>query len=109
MGLHYVQSWIEALSELEALLAAAPIDYLHAYVSNLEDHRALEQLRCILCLLTSLKHVTAEGMALVKQADAASSKKVCQDFRQMVQPYEYQRWVTIKSENYIHGKWLSIG
>ncbi|KAF3783707.1 Serine/threonine-kinase 11-interacting protein [Nymphaea thermarum] len=57
-GLHYVQSRIEALGELEALLAAAPVDYLRAYVSDLGDHRALEQLRRILRLLTSLKVVS---------------------------------------------------
>ncbi|KAF5734034.1 hypothetical protein HS088_TW16G00475 [Tripterygium wilfordii] len=54
-GLHYVQSRLEALRELELLLAGAPVDYLRAYVSNFGDHRALEQLRCILRLLTSLK------------------------------------------------------
>ncbi|CAL5445291.1 unnamed protein product [Camellia sinensis] len=58
MGLHYVQSRLEALSELEGLLAGAPVDYLRSYVSDLGDHRALEQLRRILCLLTSLKVVS---------------------------------------------------
>ncbi|XP_024020883.1 uncharacterized protein LOC21392153 isoform X1 [Morus notabilis] len=58
VGLHYVQSRLEALSELESLLAGAPIDYLRAYVSDLGDHRALEQLRRILRLLTSLKVVS---------------------------------------------------
>ncbi|CAJ1936584.1 unnamed protein product [Sphenostylis stenocarpa] len=57
-GLHYVQSRLEALHELESLLAGAPIDYLRAYVSDLGDHRALEQLRRILRLLTSLKIVS---------------------------------------------------
>ncbi|XP_059453244.1 uncharacterized protein LOC132183819 isoform X2 [Corylus avellana] len=57
-GLHYVQSRLEALSELEGLLAGAPVDYLRAYVSDLGDHRALEQLRRILRLLPSLKVVT---------------------------------------------------
>ncbi|XP_027919046.1 uncharacterized protein LOC114177742 isoform X2 [Vigna unguiculata] len=54
-GLHYVQSRLEALHEVENLLAGAPVDYLRAYVSDLGDHRALEQLRRILRLLTSLK------------------------------------------------------
>ncbi|XP_038724852.1 uncharacterized protein LOC120016242 isoform X2 [Tripterygium wilfordii] len=54
-GLHYVQLRLEALRELELLLAGAPVDYLRAYVSDLGDHRALEQLRRILRLLTSLK------------------------------------------------------
>ncbi|XP_024948214.1 uncharacterized protein LOC102607018 isoform X7 [Citrus sinensis] len=58
-GLHYVQSRLEALRELERLLAGAPLDYLRAYVSDLGDHRALEQLRRILKLLTSLKVVSA--------------------------------------------------
>ncbi|XP_022638052.1 uncharacterized protein LOC106770839 isoform X3 [Vigna radiata var. radiata] len=55
VGLHYVQSRLEALHEVENLLAGAPVDYLRAYVSDLGDHRALEQLRRILRLLTSLK------------------------------------------------------
>ncbi|XP_015882720.3 uncharacterized protein LOC107418533 isoform X1 [Ziziphus jujuba] len=58
VGLHYVQSRLEALNELESLLAGAPVDYLRAYVSDLGDHRALEQLRRILRLLTSLKVVS---------------------------------------------------
>ncbi|PKA56093.1 Dynein light chain 1, axonemal [Apostasia shenzhenica] len=58
VGLHYVQSRLEALHELEGLLAGAPVDYLRAYVSDLGDHRALEQLRRILGLLTSLKVVS---------------------------------------------------
>ncbi|GLU12888.1 hypothetical protein SLE2022_295450 [Rubroshorea leprosula] len=58
-GLHYVQSRLEALLELEQLLAGAPVDYLRAYISDLGDHRALEQLRRILRLLTSLKVVSA--------------------------------------------------
>ncbi|KAE8663950.1 Binding protein, putative isoform 2 [Hibiscus syriacus] len=57
-GLHYVQSRLEALQELERLLAGAPVDYLRAYVSDLGDHRALEQLRRILRLLTTLKVVS---------------------------------------------------
>ncbi|KAF7813512.1 Serine/threonine-protein kinase 11-interacting protein isoform B [Senna tora] len=57
-GLHYVQSRLESLHELESLLAGAPVDYLRAYVSDLGDHRALEQLRRILRLLTSLKVVS---------------------------------------------------
>ncbi|KAK4749136.1 hypothetical protein SAY87_026585 [Trapa incisa] len=58
VGLHYVQSRLESLQELERLLSGAPVDYLRAYVSDLGDHRALEQLRRILCLLTSLKVVS---------------------------------------------------
>ncbi|XP_057952170.1 uncharacterized protein LOC131146540 isoform X3 [Malania oleifera] len=58
VGLHYVHSRLEALQELESLLAGAPVDYLRAYVSDLGDHRALEQLRRILRLLTSLKVVS---------------------------------------------------
>lgn len=58
VGLHYVQSRLEALAELESLLAGAPVDYLRAYVSDLGDHRALEQLRRILRLLTTLKVVS---------------------------------------------------
>ncbi|KAG8639821.1 uncharacterized protein LOC110631290 isoform X2 [Manihot esculenta] len=57
-GLHYIQSRLEALHELENLLSGAPVDYLRAYVSDLGDHRALEQLRRILRLLTSLKVVS---------------------------------------------------
>ncbi|KAG2667676.1 hypothetical protein I3760_15G127000 [Carya illinoinensis] len=57
-GLHYVQSRLEALNELESLLAGTPVDYLRAYVSDLGDHRALEQLRRILRLLPSLKVVS---------------------------------------------------
>ncbi|KAK1307748.1 hypothetical protein QJS10_CPA09g00289 [Acorus calamus] len=59
VGLRYVQSRLEALEELEGLLASAPVDYLRAYVSDLGDHRALEQLRRILRLLPSLKVVSA--------------------------------------------------
>ncbi|XP_057474151.1 uncharacterized protein LOC130762497 isoform X3 [Actinidia eriantha] len=55
VGLHYAQSRLEALSELDGLLA---VDYLRAYVSDLGDHRTLEQLRRILRLLTSLKVVS---------------------------------------------------
>ncbi|KAJ4974913.1 hypothetical protein NE237_008087 [Protea cynaroides] len=58
VGLHYVQSRLEALEELEGLQAGAPVDYLRAYISDLGDHRALEQLRRILRLLTSLKVVS---------------------------------------------------
>lgn len=58
VGLHYVQSRLEALAELERLLAGAPVDYLRAYVSDLGDHRALEQLRRILRILTSLKVIS---------------------------------------------------
>ncbi|KAK9278470.1 hypothetical protein L1049_028036 [Liquidambar formosana] len=58
VGLHYVQSRLEAFAELESLLAGAPVDYLRAYISDLGDHRALEQVRRILRLLTSLKVVS---------------------------------------------------
>ncbi|CAI0380519.1 unnamed protein product [Linum tenue] len=57
-GLHYVHSRLEALQELENLVSGAPVDYLRAYVSDLGDYRALEQLRRILRLLTSLKVVS---------------------------------------------------
>uniref|UniRef100_A0A0D9VRC6 Serine/threonine-protein kinase 11-interacting protein n=1 Tax=Leersia perrieri TaxID=77586 RepID=A0A0D9VRC6_9ORYZ len=60
VGLLYVASRLEALRELEAVGAGAPVDYLRAYVADLGDHRALEQLRRILRLLTSLK-VVAPG------------------------------------------------
>ncbi|KAL6867581.1 hypothetical protein ACP4OV_015605 [Aristida adscensionis] len=59
VGLHYVASRLDALRELEAVGAGAPVDYLRAYVADLGDHRALEQLRRILRLLTSLKVVAA--------------------------------------------------
>ncbi|KAH9618866.1 hypothetical protein KSS87_014147 [Heliosperma pusillum] len=58
VGLHYVESRLEALHELESLISGAPVDYLRAYVSDLGDHRALEQLRRILCRLTMLKIVS---------------------------------------------------
>ncbi|KAF9587033.1 hypothetical protein IFM89_039719 [Coptis chinensis] len=58
VGLHYVQSRLESLQELESLLINAPVDYLRAYISDLGDHRALEQLRRILRLLTCLKVVS---------------------------------------------------
>lgn len=58
VGLRYVQSRLEALAELESLLAGAPVDYLRAYVSDLGDYRALELLRRILRLLPSLKVVS---------------------------------------------------
>ncbi|XP_011035576.1 PREDICTED: uncharacterized protein LOC105133328 isoform X2 [Populus euphratica] len=57
-GLRYVNSRLESLQELENLLSGAPVDYLRAYVSDLGDHRALEQLRRILRLLTELKVVS---------------------------------------------------
>jgi hypothetical protein len=59
VGLHYVASRLESLRELEAVGAGAPVDYLRAYVADLGDHRALEQLRRILRLLTSLKVISA--------------------------------------------------
>ena len=37
--------------------AGAPVDYLRAYIADLGDHRALEQIRRILRLLTSVKVV----------------------------------------------------
>ncbi|KAG0471607.1 hypothetical protein HPP92_016153 [Vanilla planifolia] len=58
VGLHYVQSRLDALQELEGFLTGAPVDYLRAYVSDLGDHRALEQLRRILGLLTMLKVIS---------------------------------------------------
>ncbi|KAG6526294.1 hypothetical protein ZIOFF_016276 [Zingiber officinale] len=58
LGLRYVHTRLEALQELEGLLAGAPVDYLRAYVSDLGDHRAIEHMRRILALLTSLKVVS---------------------------------------------------
>lgn len=58
VGLHYVHSRLEALQELERLRTGAPVDYLRAYIADLGDHRALEQLRRVLLLLTSLKVVS---------------------------------------------------
>lgn len=58
VGLHYVHSRLDALSELDRLLSGTPVDYLRAYISDLGDHRALDQLRRILQLLTSLKVVS---------------------------------------------------
>ncbi|KAL8153564.1 hypothetical protein V2J09_011324 [Rumex salicifolius] len=58
VGLHYVYSRLDALRELESLISGAPVDYLRAYISDLGDHRAIEQLRRILCRLTSLKVVS---------------------------------------------------
>ncbi|GLJ13675.1 hypothetical protein SUGI_0217970 [Cryptomeria japonica] len=51
-------SRLEALQELERLRTGAPVDYLRAYIADLGDHRALEQLRRVLLLLTSLKVVS---------------------------------------------------
>ncbi|KAJ3702955.1 hypothetical protein LUZ61_006660 [Rhynchospora tenuis] len=61
VGLHYVHSRLESLKEIETLLSVAPVDYLRSYVADLGDHRALEQLRRILGLLTSLKIVSNLG------------------------------------------------
>jgi hypothetical protein len=61
VGLHYVHSRLESLREIETLLSVAPVDYLRSYVADLGDHRALEQLRRILGLLTSLKVVSGLG------------------------------------------------
>lgn len=57
VGLHYVQTRLEALQELEQLRSGAPVDYLRAYVADLGDHRALEKLRRVLRLLGSLQVV----------------------------------------------------
>jgi hypothetical protein len=57
VGLHYVQTRLEALQELEQLRREAPVDYLRAYVADLGDHRALEKLRRVLRLLGSLQVV----------------------------------------------------
>uniref|UniRef100_A0A1J3IFR5 Serine/threonine-protein kinase 11-interacting protein n=1 Tax=Noccaea caerulescens TaxID=107243 RepID=A0A1J3IFR5_NOCCA len=57
-GLHYVHLRLESLRELERMVTGAPVDYLRAYVSDLGDYRALEQLRRILRILTSLKVVS---------------------------------------------------
>ncbi|CAN8270245.1 unnamed protein product [Cochlearia groenlandica] len=58
-GLHYVHLRLESLRELEQMLSGAPVDYLRAYVSDIGDYRALEQLRRILRLLPSLKVVSS--------------------------------------------------
>jgi hypothetical protein len=58
-GLHYVHLRLESLRELELMLSGAPVDYLRAYVSDIGDFRALEQLRRILRLLPSLKVVSS--------------------------------------------------
>lgn len=58
VGLHYVQTRLDALHELERLRTGAPVDYLRAYISDLGDHRALEQLSRVLSLLTSVKVVS---------------------------------------------------
>ncbi|CAN8321096.1 unnamed protein product [Cochlearia groenlandica] len=57
-GLHYVHLRLDSLRELELMLSNAPVDYLRAYVSDLGDYRALEKLRRILRILTSLKVVS---------------------------------------------------
>ncbi|KFK36088.1 hypothetical protein AALP_AA4G075800 [Arabis alpina] len=57
-GLHYIHLRLESLRELELMLSNAPVDYLRAYVSDLGDYRALEQLRRILQILTSVKVVS---------------------------------------------------
>ncbi|KAL3686101.1 hypothetical protein R1sor_004123 [Riccia sorocarpa] len=58
VGLHYVQTRLDQLQELEALRAGAPVDYLRAYIADLGDHRALEQLRQVLRLLGCVKVVS---------------------------------------------------
>ncbi|KAG7577669.1 Leucine-rich repeat [Arabidopsis thaliana x Arabidopsis arenosa] len=58
-GLHYVHLRLESLRELELMLSGAPVDYLRAYVSDIGDFRALEQLRRILRLIPSLKVVSS--------------------------------------------------
>lgn len=57
VGLHYLQTRLEALQELEQLRSGAPVDYLRAYVADLGDHRALEKLRRVLRLLGALQVV----------------------------------------------------
>jgi hypothetical protein len=64
VGLHYVQTRLDALYELERLRAGAPVDYLRAYVSDLGDHRVLEQLSRILSLLPAVKVVSALSSSL---------------------------------------------
>ena len=58
VGLHYVQTRLDALHELERLRIGAPVDYLRAYISDLGDHRALEQLSRFLSLLPAVKVVS---------------------------------------------------
>ncbi|KAF0907497.1 hypothetical protein E2562_017422 [Oryza meyeriana var. granulata] len=47
VGLHYVASRLEALRELEAVRAGAPVDYLRAYVADFGDHHAIPGHRVI--------------------------------------------------------------
>eukprot|EP00249_Psilotum_nudum_P027378 c3495_g1_i1 orf=2-553(-) len=58
VGLHYVQTRLEALHELERLRTGAPVDYLRAYIADLGDHRALEQLSRVLGFLPAVKVVS---------------------------------------------------
>lgn len=58
VGLHYVQTRLEALQELESLRTGAPVDYLRAYIADLGDHRALEQLSRVLSLCSAVKVVS---------------------------------------------------
>ncbi|KAI4319230.1 hypothetical protein MLD38_032856 [Melastoma candidum] len=71
-GLHYVHSRLETLAELERLLSGAPVDYLRAYVSDLGDFRALEQLRRILRLVTEVKVV-----AVLRNSKGRDPTRVC--------------------------------
>ncbi|KAI4341528.1 hypothetical protein MLD38_026241 [Melastoma candidum] len=71
-GLHYVHSRLETLVELERLLSGAPVDYLRAYVSELGDFRALEQLRRILRLVTEVKVV-----AVLRNSKGRDPTRVC--------------------------------
>ncbi|GAQ87126.1 hypothetical protein KFL_003330070 [Klebsormidium nitens] len=55
LGLLYLDSRFGALSELEALRADAPVDYLRAVVADLGDYRKLEKLRGFLRMLEKVK------------------------------------------------------
>jgi hypothetical protein len=55
LGLLYLDSRFTALSELEALRADAPVDYLRAVVAELGDYRKLEKLRAFLKMLERVK------------------------------------------------------
>ncbi|KAE8804542.1 hypothetical protein D1007_19585 [Hordeum vulgare] len=50
---YLLRSCLEALRELEAVGAGAPVDYLRTYVPDLGDHRTLEQLRRMISFASS--------------------------------------------------------
>eukprot|EP00898_Chlorokybus_atmophyticus_P006816 jgi/Chlat1/7135/Chrsp57S06814 len=54
-GIEYLSVRISHLEELDTLKEYAPVDYLRAYVSDLGDHRKLDNLRRFLAQINSLK------------------------------------------------------